>query len=117
MLIIRNVQMAALSQYMLDLFAEEMVQHVHEEFSEKCATMGETDVRETIQSGIVQAAKYGIVLQRDIGRFIDLMFVFGRDFATDPRIPWASQILNDPDIPDPMTRMQRLGAEARRAEG
>lgn len=116
MLTIRKKQMEALGRMMLDQFADEMVGHLRKFFPAACDSLGETGVNETIQYGISKAGKYGIEIHRDICRFIDLMFVFGRDFDTNPEVPWASRILNDPAITDADTRIDRLLEEARRVQ-
>jgi hypothetical protein len=114
MLSIRKEQMAVLAQYMLDKFAEAMVEHIRQSFPALYDERGEAGVREMIQYGIRRAQTYGIDVHQDICRFIDLMAVFGREFDKDPNLPWASRILNDPAIEDSATRMHQLYTEARR---
>lgn len=60
---------------------------------QQCNAMGEPQLRETIQYGIQRATAYGIVGNSDVCKYIDLMVVFGRDFDTAPRFPWAAEIL------------------------
>ena len=117
MLTIRKAQLDALAQHTLDRFTGDMELYVREVFPEKCGQMGDEKVREWIQAGVAEARKYGIEMHRDICRFIDLMFKFGRGFASDPALPWASRILNDPTIEDPITRMQQLYTEGCEARG
>jgi hypothetical protein len=116
MLTIRQEQMEALGRMMLERFADDMVRHLRESFPSKCAALGEVGVRDAIQDGISRAGRYGVQKHSDICRFIDMMFVFGADFDTNPKMLWAARILTDPSITDPDTRMYRLYEEARRVQ-
>ena len=70
--------------------------------------LGEDKTRETIQQGIAKAKKYGIVSEHDVCIYIDMMFEYGDEFDVDPKLPWASQVLNDPAIKDPTYQVNRL---------
>jgi hypothetical protein len=74
-------------------FEERMYAHVNQFFPAKCQALGEPAVRQWISHGIERAQSYGIVAERDVSKYIDIMFVFGRDFDADPRHPWAAPIL------------------------
>ncbi len=58
--------------------------------------------------GIEKASHYGIVSERDVCKFTDLMFAFGEMFDKDTKLPWAVAILTDSGIEDPSTRTNRL---------
>jgi hypothetical protein len=94
MLTIRREQIEALNADMRRRFEARMVTHVNQFFIQRCQLLGDVGVREWIVAGIERAAKYGIKAEVDVCRFIDVMFVFGREFDTNPRYPWASRILN-----------------------
>jgi hypothetical protein len=114
MFTLRKEHMDALAQATLDRFAADMYTHLKEAFPASCESMGEAGVQEQIQYGISKAKSYEIEMHRDICRYIDLMFTFGRDFDTDPKVEWAGRILNDHGIPDPATRIDQLYTEAGR---
>jgi hypothetical protein len=78
-------------------FENRMVVHLGRHFSEQCEALGEHGVREAIRFGIARSSHYGIVNERDVCKYIDLMFAFGREFDTDEDLPWASRILKDKD--------------------
>ena len=113
MLTIRKEQMDAFSHAALRIFECRMVAHLNRHFPKRCAKLGEDGVREWIRYGIERARTYGIVSERDVCKYIDVMFVYGRDFDTDRRRPWAGQILNDPVIMPPAVRTNRLFRAAR----
>jgi hypothetical protein len=92
-LTIRLAQMETFSQVEIQKFEDWMVSHLNKFFPRECNSVGEPHLRDLIQHGIKRAAEHGITKERDICKFIDLMLVFGRDFDTDARSPWAHEIL------------------------
>ena len=92
-------------------FEDRMVAHVHKFFPADCEHLGD-DVREEVRSGIERAKTYGFRSARDICKFIDVMFAFGRSFDTNRKLPWAAEILHDPTVVDPAVRAGRLIDEA-----
>lgn len=93
MLTIRQEQFAVFSQLAVQKFEDWMLAHLRQFFPQQCRAAGESRLRETIQYGIQRAAVYDITSKRDVCKYIDLMIVFGRDFDTDKRFPWAAEIL------------------------
>ena len=53
-----------------------------------------------------RSGNYEFTYRGPIRLFIELMFLFGSAFDTDPQYPWASQILGAPD--DQMLRAEQL---------
>jgi hypothetical protein len=93
MLTIREAQLAILSTVEVEKFERWMVVHLKKFFPKQCAVAGDSRLSEMIQYGIEWAGRYGITARRDVCKYIDLMLVFGRDFDTDRRNRWASEIL------------------------
>ena len=93
LLAVRTAQLAAFSQAEVQKFEDWMIAHIRQFFSKQCRALQEPQLRDLIQYGIKRAAGHGIVSERDVCKFIDLMIVFGRDFDEDKQRPWASQIL------------------------
>ena len=75
----------------------------------------DAQLRDTIQYGTKRAADYGITDRRDVCKYIDLAVVFGRDFDTDRRSPWAGKILGQRS--SPALRMRTLLTAAKRQLG
>ncbi len=111
-MIIRREQMQALEAYMRDRFVSSTVAHVERFFPERCERLGEDGVREWVDHGIERAGAYGIVAERDVSKYIDVQFAFGRDFDTDPQCPWAAAVLTDETIGTPRERVEGLGDAA-----
>jgi len=109
MLIISKEQEEALYQ---GFFETWMIEHLNEFFPQQCAKLKKRGVREEIRYGIKKAAAYGIDEGPELCRFIDLMMLFGCEFDTNPKYPWAAEILNDKEIHDSVSRMKLLRTEA-----
>ncbi|MBW2247059.1 MAG: hypothetical protein JRF62_07625 [Deltaproteobacteria bacterium] len=108
MLIIREDQMEVLGNYMLNKFENALVTHLNLYFPEKCEAMGESGVREMIRHGIAQAKSYGIVIEYQVSRYINLMFMLGKDFDTDSALPWASEILLNSSFEGTFAKIETL---------
>jgi hypothetical protein len=105
---IRPEQRDALGAVHLASYEERMLSHVNHFFPEQCEALTEEQTVEAIREGIQRAAAYEIVAERDVCKFTDLMFAFGRDFDSNPEYPWAREILRDPLLPNSHIRMDRL---------
>ena len=93
MFTLRSHHTEAFDQDIRRRFENRMVAHVNQFFPEKCNALGEEGVRSWIAHGIEKAGSYGIITERDVCKYIDIMFVYGRDFDTDPQCGWAPPIL------------------------
>ena len=105
---LRREQIEVFRELMSKRFEDRMVAHLERHFPEQCRALGEAGTREAIQYGIEQAASYRIVAERDVCKYIDVMFAYGRDFDTDPKLPWAGAILRDETLGGPRDRVDRL---------
>ena len=112
-MVIRQTQMAALTQSRQKDFEHSMAGHLQRCFPNEYKALGEKGTRSEIRYGIGQAATHGISLERNVCKYIDLMFVFGRDFDRDPGLPWAPRILADGALNNETLRTERLFEEAK----
>jgi len=108
MLRITHEQVAALSAYSVEQFEKSMLRHLRVEFGEEVAALDDAYLRELIVLGIDRAADHGVVSERDVARYIDLMLVYGAYFDEDPELPWARAILEDDAAEDPTEKMDLL---------
>ncbi|MCP4343092.1 MAG: hypothetical protein GY799_30515 [Desulfobulbaceae bacterium] len=108
MLIIRKEQIDELSKVAVKRFEDWMVVHLNKFFPDHCKALGEDGVRETIQYGIKRGAIYELVSERDVCKYTDLMFAFGRDFDQDTELQWTSEILNDESLQGQPTKKINL---------
>jgi hypothetical protein len=108
MMTIRREQIAAFRAPSFKAFEDRMMVHLHKLFPKQCKAASEMELRKTIQSGIEVAAKYGIMSERDVCKYIDFMMVLGQDFDKDPKLPWAESVLNNRGLRDSAAKMERL---------
>ena len=111
MLRIRSQQLAVFSQAEARKFEEWTVAHLKRFFPKQCAATSETRLCEAIGYGIQRSATYGITAKSDVCRYIDLMIVFGRDFDTDKKLPWAGEILGSRNGPGVRIRTLQKAAQ------
>jgi hypothetical protein len=69
--------------------------------------LGDEAVRDWIDHAVQASRQYGLTLELDVRRYLDIMAVLGRDFDKDTRYPWASAVLADAAL-RPSTRIDKL---------
>ncbi len=111
MLIIQKEQMTTLEEKERQGFVERMVVYLQKTFPNQTEPLGDAGLREEIHHGMETADRYRMVSEREVARYIELMFYLGRDFDTNPQTPWASPILND-RFSNAANRLRRLSREA-----
>jgi hypothetical protein len=90
-LVVRRAQLDALGEPRRLEFVERTARHLARFFPERCAALGEEEVKAAVQHGIRRAAAHGFTTERDVCKYIDLMFLFGWDFDRGER--WAAETL------------------------
>jgi len=90
---IRKEQMAALTKVEARTVGNRTLDHIRKTYPKEFDTIGEDKIREVIQHSAKRVAKYGFKGNPDVLKFIEVMVLFGRDFDSDPQLPWAAQIL------------------------
>ena len=108
MLVIRDQQMQAFVQYAKRQFEAETVRHISEFAPGQFEILGEKTVRQVVSLGIERAEKYGLTNRGPVRFYIELMFMFGSGFDTDPQYPWAAEVLCGSDPAGQMTRADQL---------
>jgi hypothetical protein len=114
MLVIRDPQMAALGLRHRAAFEARLREHLRRFFPERCAALGPGGLDEAVGHGVARAGAHGIVAERDVCKYVDLMFVFGRDFDLAARQPWAARILRRHAASAPSARVEALMDKAMR---
>jgi hypothetical protein len=106
MLVIRREQMEVFRQAILAAFENEMVAHSKDFSPRLCEVIGEEQLRVAIRRAMGRAGGHGLTERGPVRLFIELMFLFGSDFDTDPQYPWAAKFLQSSE--DQMQRAERL---------
>ena len=110
MLRIRKDQWDILVRAQVREFDDWMYDHVRAQIPTAYEALGEERVRELIRHGRERGGKYGVTGRREVCKYIDLMFVLGKDFDVD--LPWAAEILRKPR--DPVAKIHFLYREAKK---
>jgi hypothetical protein len=108
MLRIRREQQEVLGAAQVADFERRAAVHLKSFFPEACDELGDAALRELIRYGIVRAASYAVEAEREVTLYLDVMMTIGHDFDRDAALPWAYEILVDPELPEPERRMRRL---------
>jgi hypothetical protein len=112
-MIIRKEQTDVFSERSLSGFERRLIEHLNRCFPAECEALGLQATENVIRYGIERAAGYGINLERDVCKYIDLMFVLGHDFDQQPDLPWVSEMLKDDTCTNSSVKMERLYATAK----
>ncbi|WNG26240.1 hypothetical protein F0U62_21080 [Cystobacter fuscus] len=112
MLKLNQQQMAGLECVWLLKFEEHIFQQVVEAFPTHYRVLGTTPLRATIHLGFTRAGSYGFRFKRSLRTYVDLMFMLGSGFDTDPQLPWAAAALANPLCKDEVERTDLLFSAA-----
>lgn len=93
MLTIRRAQIDALARPFTSGRVDRALKHLRNCIPQVCATRSEDDLRAIITWAEQRVERYGIDREVDFFRYLNLMFMFGFEFDTDRRYPWAADVL------------------------
>jgi len=93
MLTIRKDQVKVFEEQKLITFVDEMVKHISEFTPEQFKIIKEPDIRKIIALGIKRADNYGLTFRGPVRFYLEMMFMVGSDFDTDPQYYWIREIL------------------------
>jgi hypothetical protein len=108
MLSIRREQVSAFERIDPPAFEDEMLEHIREHFPTHWNVLKQDARLRVIRLGHEAAQEYHFATRHEVCLFIDLRMMLGSGFDTDPQLPWAAQMLHDPGISDPTSRIDRL---------
>ncbi len=94
MLIIRPAQFEVLRKGSLRLFEDEMVIHSKEFTPRLCKALGDEQLRVAIRQAMKRAGDYGFTLRGPMRLYIELTFLYGSDFDSDPQYPAFKEVLD-----------------------
>lgn len=106
MLTIRPEQMRAFELAALRRFEDATMEHSKAFSPRLCAVLGDAQLRIAVHSAIERAMGYGFTDRGPIRLFVELTFLCGSAFDTDPQYRPAGDILRAPG--DQMQRAERL---------
>ncbi len=106
MLTIRQDQVEAFRQYHLQKFEDEMVAHSKDFSPPLCEVIGDDQLRLALRSAMTRAGQYGFTYRGPLRLFIEMMFLCGSAFDTDPQYPAVGTVLRASG--DQMQRAQQI---------
>lgn len=92
-MIIREAQIQAFEIAAKRQFEQRTVDQLKVAAPRHCQILGDDGAREAVRFAITRSATYGIVTERGVCTYVDLMFMLCRFFDKDPLFPWAAEIL------------------------
>ena len=107
-MIIHASQMKAFSEAAERRFADELAAHLSKLFPRLYGKIGDPGLREVIQHGVRRAREYGIVRERDVGRYIAVTMMFGPNFDKKRSSGEMYSVLRDPRFKDSRSRTNAL---------
>ena len=108
MLIIRPAQIDVLARLRLSEFEDRALEHLRDWMPRHSTLLGEAQMRKVVRHALRKARQYGLDSECTVIGYADLMCLVGGGFDTDPLLPWAATILNEPPPGDPVERGDRL---------
>ncbi|RZB33588.1 MAG: hypothetical protein SRB2_03934 [Desulfobacteraceae bacterium Eth-SRB2] len=108
MLQIRSDQMKVFKEAAQRSFENEMVIHLTQFSPPLVKAIGEEQLRKTVRFGIDKANSYGFTFRGPVRFYLELMFLLGGHFDTDPQYLWAAEILSDQDAAPQIQRADQL---------
>jgi len=106
MLVIRTEQMKTFEEAAMRRFEDEMVEHSKDLSPRLCEVIGDEQLLVALRSAISRAIAYGFTNRGPIRLFIEMMFLCGSAFDTDPQYPKVGEVLRMPG--DQMQRAEQI---------
>ena len=103
----RKEHLDAFEAQAVRLFTSRVLGHIKAVWPAETAELGDAPVAEAVSGAIKRAAALGLSTEYDVVRFVDLAFILGRDFETNPLGAWTRPILSD-RVMAPPAKMDRL---------
>jgi hypothetical protein len=93
MLVIREAQIAALQADVVARFDRSLSEHLKRFAPREAQVLGNEGVLAIVHLGRRRAAEFNFTDRESIRLYVELMFLLGSGFSTDPQYPWAAQAL------------------------
>jgi hypothetical protein len=110
-LTLRRDQSGAFAETMEAGFACQMLDHLEQFAPDHLRRVGAHVAKEVVRHGIINAKQYGLTLRGSVRLYLELMWMLGSQFDTDPQYSWAAEILGDRSC-EQMQRADRLHQRA-----
>lgn len=89
-------------------FEFELADHIAHSTPWHAQELGEAGTRHVARLGLERASRYGFTQRATVRLFVEMMFMLGSDFDTDPQFPWLRRLLVDAAVQDEVVRADHL---------
>ena len=89
-------------------FEHDLVEHIKKIAPRHVEVIGDEATYAIVKRGIERAQTHGFTKRGPVRFFVEMIFLFGSEFDTDPLLPWADGVLSNPSIQDEMERADIL---------
>jgi hypothetical protein len=113
---IRREQLAAFEAESERQLVRRATAYVHRQHPGKCAALGDEAVHASVATALQKRAPYRFDSEETLFAWLDLMYLLGFEFDTDPWCGWIRPTLTDFDL-GARTRLLSLVQEARALGG
>jgi len=95
---IQKEQVAVLKGQALEGFLKQAVLHLRRDLTDLTATYSDNELRQRIKTRMERARAYGLSNKREIMCFVDVSFLLGERFDSDPAHAWVPLLLHSPKL-------------------
>ena len=95
MLTITPSLLSAFREETMGVFVDEMVDYCRTSYEQDCEHLDDDVLEEIVKAAIAAAANHGFTLRGPVRLYIELSFMFGVGFDTDPQYLWLTKLLHD----------------------
>ena len=96
--VIRDAQVSALAEALQRDFIERMLEYAAAEYPVWCAARTAAGAREAVALETQKAFAYGITVEADVAKFVDVKLARGADCLEAEDLAWLRGILEDLEI-------------------
>ena len=99
-MLIRRDHIDIFRQHQLDLFEQRALLHLRRDLSQQTSHVSDGELLRRVRDGLNRAARYGLTTERLVMCFVDVGFLLGENFDSDPAYIWARHLLESSKLSD-----------------
>src|SRR4051812_10743378 len=105
--------MSLLHDERVQAFARDTAARLRRFFPEQVAELDDASLHEAIARGVAEGRRLGFQGERDLSRFLNVLAATGWSLDGD-NARWMRDYFDDPDVPEPSVRLERVVRELER---
>ena len=111
MLKIRKEQMEVLKGPLIHPLILDLMDYVRQYFPEENTQKPDKELYDRLARTVCKAEKYGIRIEKDLYKFVNIAMLFNPDFDEQEETAWTVAFLTDRAVSSPTQRLNRLYEE------